>query len=470
MDDFDRDACRRLPLAEASLRLLDYVTNEVLLSSLFREHRQASYEKVITFPLFVHLMGDALLGREGSGHQSFQWAKEEGRLKASIRAMYGKLGRVPIGLSRAFFSETTRRLHEIFPPLPSTVLPKSLQCFTVMVMDGKKLKHVAKRLKVLRKVKGHVLGGKLVVAQNIATGLAVALDGHPDGEVSDAPLVPGVIQQVHAVTTGPCLWVEDRQFCDLNQPRLQSTNGDHWLIRYNAKVGFHGDEARAKRHGTDAQGRTYEEEWGWLGKENNPRRRYVRRITLKRPGDENVILVTDLLDPEQFPATDLLAVYLLRWGIERMFQRVTEVFHLQGLIGGTPEATVFQAAFCFLLYNVIMVIRAYLSVAQDKEPEKISSEKLFDDVERQWIAWQEVIGPNKTQQVLGPTLTATELRSKLQTLLQPVWRDRWLKALPKKVTPKHPDKQYLKGGHTSVYRLLQKPRKTTANVDTHSRK
>jgi hypothetical protein len=470
MDDFEREACRRLPLAEAALRVLDYVSNDVLLSSVFRQYRGASYEKVIGFPLFVHLIADSLLGHEASGHQSFQRAKEDGSLNASVRALYGKLARVPIGLSRGFLTETTRRLYEIFPAVPATVLPQSLRGFTVLAMDGKKLKHVAKRLKALRKVKGNVLGGKLVVAQNVATGLAIALDGHPDGEVSDAPLVPGVVEQVHAVVPRSRLWMSDRQFCDLNQPRLQSTNGDHWLIRYNAKVGFHADPARPQRYGKDRQGRTYKEEWGWLGKENNPRRQYVRRITLQRPQDEDIILVTDLLDEEQFPATDLLEAYLLRWGIERMFQQVTEVFNLRELIGGTPEATVFQAAFCFLVYNVIIVLRAYLSVAQDKEPEKISSENLFTDVQRQLIAWQEMIGPLKTQKVLGSTLSAAGLGRKLTRLLKTEWSDRWLKAPPRKVTPKHPEKEYLKGGHNSVFRLLQEARKTKKKVDAHSRK
>jgi IS4 transposase len=71
-----------------------------------------------------------------------------------------------------------------------------------------------------------------------------------------------------------------------------------------------------------------------------------------------LILVTDLLDAEQYPAADLLAAYLARWGIERMFQQVTEVFALKRLIGGSPQAGVFQLAFCLLLYNMIHVLRA----------------------------------------------------------------------------------------------------------------
>jgi hypothetical protein len=452
MDDFDREACRRLPLAEATLRLLDFVTHEDHLSSVFADFRGNAYEKVITFPLFVHLIADALLEHRGSGHQSFGRAKADETLATSIRSMYGKLARVPISLSRGFFTASTRRLNEVFPKVPAT-LPPSLRRFTVMALDGKKLKHVAKRMKALRKLKGQVFGGKLVVAQNVATGMAVALDAHPDGEVSDAPLVPGVLEQVRAVTSGPRLWVSDRQFCDLNQPCLQGQDGDHWLIRYNAKVRFYRDPDRRILTGSDAQGRTYIEEWGWLGKENNPRRVYARRITLQRPGAEDVILVTSLLDATEFSATDLLEVYLQRWGIERMFQRVTEVFHLKALIGGTPEATVFQASFCFLLYNIVIVMRAYLSESTDRPAEEISSENLFEDVQRQVIAWQEVIGPAETQNLLGPTLSATQLRVKLQGLLEPAWTDRWLKATRKK-PPEHPRKEYLKGGHTSVYRVL----------------
>ena len=75
----------------------------------------------------------------------------------------------------------------------------------------------------------------------------------------------------------------------------------------------------------------------------------MRRITVTRAEGGELVLITTLSDPEQFPADDLLEVYLKRWSIENMFQQVTEVFHLQDLIGSTPSATVFQAAFCFLL-------------------------------------------------------------------------------------------------------------------------
>ena len=60
-----------------------------------------------------------------------------------------------------------------------------------------------------------------------------------------------------------------------------------------------------------------------------------------------------------------LAVYLRRWEIERAFQKIVEVFELRRLIGSTPRATIFQAAFCLLLYNLLHVMRAFVAAGQE---------------------------------------------------------------------------------------------------------
>ena len=40
-----------------------------------------------------------------------------------------------------------------------------------------------------------------------------------------------------------------------------------------------------------------------------------------------------------------------------MFQQITEVFHLNRLIATTPQGTLFQLAFCLLVYDLIQVAR-----------------------------------------------------------------------------------------------------------------
>ncbi len=62
--------------------------------------------------------------------------------------------------------------------------------------------------------------------------------------------------------------------------------------------------------------RMYKQDWGWIGQPGDPRRRYVRRIRLTRgAGEEEIILLTDLVEAEAYPAGDLLQIYLERWGI-----------------------------------------------------------------------------------------------------------------------------------------------------------
>src|SRR5512144_2974517 len=118
-----------------------------------------------------------------------------------------------------------------------------------------------------------------------------------------------------------------------------------------------------------------------------------------------------------------------------MFQKVTEVFRLQRLIGGTPQATVFQCAFCLLLYNVIQVVRAHVAKARGYEPERVSTEKLFSDVQRELIAWSVLADAPVRLAALERPGTAPPIIGRLKDLLGLVWSDRWLKAPAKKCSP-----------------------------------
>jgi hypothetical protein len=246
----------------------------------------------------------------------------------------------------------------------------------------------------------------------------------------------------------------DSAFCDLTQPQHYTANeGDRFLVRYHPKTPFFRDRQRGQRKGKDEYGRSYVQTWGYLGSPNNKRRRYVRMIRVERPGEKPLILVTDLLDADEYPADDLLWLYAERWGIEQVFQKITEVFGLSRLIGGTPKACIFQFAFCLLLYNMIQVIRGYLAEAHDVEPEDISTEKLFHDVEQQLIAWNVMFDPQVTLQYFQSPLALPDLQSRLGELLGGTWSDMWLKSPPQEQHGKSHRKHART--HNSVYRILQ---------------
>jgi hypothetical protein len=447
MDGVDESVLAKMPLAEAVLVIWRLVADEDRLQAVFERHRGRCYQQSISFATMVQLVADALLEHQGSGNQSFSRAKEAGSLEASTRAAYGKLGRLPPALSVGLFSEIAGLLRELYPQEVRREPPASLQDATIVTIDGKTIKRVAKRLKPLRTKTGGVLGGKALVAVERATGLAVAMAADLDGDANDSRLVPQLLPQVRQRLPGRRLWVADRGFCDPLQLSRFTEEGDSFVMRYNAKAKFTPDPASLPAQGTDAAGRSFSDQGGWLGREGNAHRRYVRRITLYRDQAQDVSIVTDLVDRQTHPAEDLLALYRERWGVEQMFQQVTEVFGLERLIGGRPEATIFQLAFCLLIYNQLELVRAYVLKHQGWEAETVSLEQLFIDVRRELIAWAVVVGRCEL-----PCRSAAETRRRLDQLLRRQWSDRWVKAIKATSTP--PPSRRRSKDHVSAFRVL----------------
>jgi hypothetical protein len=453
---FDLEVASRLPLADAAFRLLGYATEDDFLQGVFDRHRGRSFNRAISFPVFVHLVTDALLGHAGSAHSTFGQAQANKTLPASIQAMYAKLRRVPINLSLALFTETAARLRTVASPLIANPLPPSLASFRLLAFDGKKLKYVAKRLKPLRRLKGNIFGGKLLVVQDLATQQAVAAAAVPDGEAADNPLVADAVMRVRAMPDPqPRLWVADRAFCEYQTLGLLADR-EYFVVRYRSNCLFYCDPSVQARTGKDEQDRPYQEEWGWLGKPNAARRIPVRKITVFRKDAEAFSIVTNLMDADRYPAVDLLMLYRHRWGIETMFQQVVQTFDLRHLIGSTPQATVFQAMLCLLLYNTTLIIRDYVAQGAKQEPKKVSPKRLFDAMVRELISWRKVIGVEATIEMLQsiPVSGPEELRRFLQEKLGTIYTDLWQKSPTRKRPPKQP-RAYLCGGHSSVDKILR---------------
>lgn len=456
---FQGELLGRLPLAQAVLSMFSYALAEPFLGELFERHRGRCYERELSFAAAVGLMRSALLEHEGSARRCFEKAGEAGRLPVTIGNAYGKLSRLPLELSVAFLREGAVRVGELMPQgAQAQVIPASLSGMRVVAVDGKKLKEVAKRLKLLWGLPGAVLGAKLLVGLDLAAGQVLAMGVSEDGESNDVPLVPALLPQVRQVLAGEViLWVLDAQFCDLNLPTLFQAERGHFLVRQNKKLGFHPDPDRPAKSGTDARGRRYVQEWGWVGSEKDKRRRYVRRVTLLRPGDKDgdVSLLTDLLEEAPYPAEDLLEVYLMRWGIEAVFQQVVEVFGLRKLIGSSVRGVVFQAAFCLLLYDMVQVCKAYAAQAGGVAVAEVSGEKLFDDVVDEMVSWATLGDEDFTVRALADPPPAERLREDLAKWIGSKWTRLWLKQRNK--GPRKPkEKAKQSGAHTSVWRVLNR--------------
>jgi hypothetical protein len=469
---FCLEVLQRLPLAEAFYRLWAFVASDDLLADLFDRFRGRCYQDRLTFPDLVHVLADAITRHRGSGHAALTDALDGQRLPCQPRAVYAKLGRVPLPLAEALLATLTARLRPLFPPrLFRNHLPPCLEKLAVVVLDGKKIKKVAKRLLATRGRPGKLYGGKILAAYLPADGFVPAFAAEADGEANDVRLVPAVVPLVRAVVAGPRLWVADSQFCDLDQPGQFGQDDDHFLVRFTRRNSFTVDPSRPARSGQSRTGQAYVQEWGWMGSVADERRRYLRRLTLQRPGEEPVVLVTDLLDADAYPAEELLEVYLLRWQIENVFQEITEVFELRQLIGCTPQATVVQAAVCLLIYNMVQLLRGY-AVGGRPQPlpvSSVSSEKLFEALRKQLTSLHTVLGVSELLEALAARpAEPAELQGQLTELLAAAWSERWRKAKAKKRRPVQP-KAKQSGAHTSVQKILVEAKQQKDNTERRRR-
>lgn len=463
MDDpaFSAAVLAKLPLADAVWRSLHFTMAEDWLEALWERNRGRCYEQELKFSTLAHLIGDALLEHGGSGRQAFERARERDALPVAIGSAYDKLGNLPLAVSEALLEEGSRRLHTILPQTPAVdPLPGCWAGHELFVGDGKAIKHVKRLLKPLRRLRAGILGSRASVGLNLRTGLAVAMVGHLDGEAGEGALTEALLPKFAAVAGPGKLWVLvlDRLYCNLNFPQLVVKAGGHFLIRYCGNTTFVPDATRPPQEGRDARGRRFVQEWGRLGKAEKEGRMYVRRITLELPDGRSLGVVTDLWDETKYPAQDILSTYQARWGIERVFHQITDVFSLKHLIGTTPKATLFQLSFCLLLYNALHVVRSHLASHQRCEAGKISNEKLFYDVKRQLVAVNELVETEPLLELLGEVPTAGELRESLREGLSGAWSRRWWKSPSSKGGGHKKEKTYVLGNHTSTYRVLQQAR------------
>src|SRR5215212_4851049 len=158
------------------------------------------------------------------------------------------------------------------------------------------------------------------------------------------------------------------------------------------------------------------DEIGLLGTGKKARR--VRRITLLRgEGQDDVQVVSNLLDQNLYPLSELLELYRRRWHIEQVFQQVTETFSLEHLIGCAPQAILLQFAICLLMYNLMQVVKTYVAEDGCVLASTVSMFYLFSDVRQELQSWAYHTDGTwpRTQR------DASQMRRRLRELLRGSW-------------------------------------------------
>jgi Transposase DDE domain len=457
-DAFSTAVLEKLPRADAVWRLLHFTMDDVWLEDLWRRDRGPCSERALKFSTLAHLISDALLQHGGSGNPAFEPAQEREILPVSMTSAYDKLGNLPLAVSETLLEEGTPRMNAVLPEGPAVdPLPDCWADHELFGADGKAIQPVQRLLKPLRGLPAGILGARASVGLNLRTGRAVALVGPLDGDAGEAALTEALLPKLAAAAGPERPWVVvlDRLSGTLSFPQHVVKAGGHFLIRSCSNTTFVPDPAEPARESRDAKGQRIVPERGWLGKVEKADRQSVRRITKELPDGKEIGVVTDLWDEVKYPAAAMLSTYQSRWGIETVFHQISDVFSLRHLIGTMPKAVLFQLSFCLLLYNTLHGVRAHLASPQRCEAKKISNEKLFDDVNRQMVAVDELVDGEELLALLGEVPTAAQLRDCLRAGLRGAWSDRWWKKSSSGRGGHKKVKTRVLGNHTSTYRVLQ---------------
>jgi hypothetical protein len=128
---------------------------------------------------------------------------------------------------------------------------------------------------------------------------------------------------------------------------------------------------------------------GWLSRlrwRRLPKSLTLRQIAFRicRPGyrPKWAWVITTLLDPQAYPASEIVTLASRRWQVEVYFRDMKQTLGMWKISARTPQGVRKEVLAFVLLYNLIRQIMVKAAVAQGVEPERIS----FKDA-MVWLLW-----------------------------------------------------------------------------------
>lgn len=461
----DREVLKRLPLAQAVLHAFAWALQTNDLNEVYDQNRGRCHERLLSFPSFVKILFSCLTGPWKSARSGLLKAEEEGELPVSLKAFYDKLKKTPVEVSLGLLRHVASRLRQI-ASYQHPDCPVSLRNMTCLIMDGKVIKHVCRRLKELRLSEANackLLGPRSLVVAERWSGLLHDLVVDLDGEANEVKHTGALLHQIRATLDGPFLIIGDRAFGIFKVCAQTIEQQGHFLFRKHETTVFIEDSSQSAIESTDQFGRKVQQHFGCLtrGKSGPSRERIaVRKIVVTRD-QEPLTLITSLTDAQAYPVDNLLDSYLARWNVENLFQQITQTFQLRHLFSTQPQGMLLQLVLTLLMYNVIQIVKCILSVKAKQPLESISTTMLFRDVQEELISVTRVLTAESVSSLIETFAMAELTRRKLEELLASTWRPSYCKANYKPRDPTRqrktpPSKLRQTKPHDSVIRILNR--------------
>ncbi len=356
--------------------LMENIFNPSRMNQLFENKSVRQYSQELLFSTQVDLMSLVVCGMYPSVHAAYQ--KKAVEISVSATALYNKLQRIELPVSRALVHETASDLQELLHLL-NVERPSPLgKQYRLRIVDGSCLAGTERRLAALRPHAAKPLPGKTIAILDPGTKLVVDVIPCEDGHSQERSLFNQVLAQVQPQQ----VWIADRNFCTAGFLFTIVQQRAFFVIRQHGNLGYT-PVSELQEVGRCETGTVWQQQVEIAHEERTFLcRRIVVELTRPTRDQEWEIAIFSNLPPTDASGVLVAELYQGRWSVETLFQTVTQNFHGEIETLAYPKAALFSYCLALSAYNLLATIKAVLGSVHgvDKIEAGLSDFYLVDDI------------------------------------------------------------------------------------------
>jgi hypothetical protein len=276
------------------------------------------------------------------------------RVPVSDKAVYKRIASEGPGMLAALFRDITAVLVGTVPAPPTVRAPFAP---TVVALDESTLDQVARTLPALWETPAgdrRLLPGKVAAVYDVRLHLFRYVQFIPDPDQNEKVAARALLATVPpgSLVLADLGYFGFRWFDELTE------GGYFWVSRLR-------DNTTLRPSHTSYADATVTDELVWLGAYRAVRARHLVRVITVRRGTTVHRYATNVRDPHQLSAADVVALYGERWTIEQAFKVVKRDLGLHLLWSAKPAVVEAQLWAVLVIAQVLAAIRAELAAQAD---------------------------------------------------------------------------------------------------------